>query len=208
MNRPSASESWIYLIRHGETPENASRVVQTPDASLSPRGLEQAERLAQRLVGHEITRIVASHLARASGTAQRLQRATGAPLELEPLLQERNFGDVRGTPYRELGVDLFAPDYAPPGGESWQIFHARVDRAWSSVRELAASAPGNLAVVTHGLVCHSLTRHLAIPEDAQPDLGFANTSLTIIAARPPYAVSLFNCTAHLEPGGGRDGARV
>ena len=183
-------------------------MVQTPDASLSPRGLEQAERLAQRLVGHEITRIVASDLARASGTAQRLQRATGAPLELEPLLQERNFGDVRGTPYRELGVDLFAPDYAPPGGESWQIFHARVDRAWSSVRELAASAPGNLAVVTHGLVCHSLTRHLAIPEDAQPDLGFANTSLTIIAARPPYAVSLFNCTAHLEPGSGRDGARV
>ena len=114
-------------------------MVQTPDASLSPRGLEQAERLAQRLVGHEITRIVASDLARASGTAQRLQRATGAPLELEPLLQERNFGDVRGTPYRELGVDLFAPDYAPPGGESWQIFHARVDRAWSSVRSNRSS---------------------------------------------------------------------
>jgi probable phosphoglycerate mutase len=202
------SETSIYLIRHGETPENAARVVQTPDAALSPRGLDQAERLAQRLAGHAIARILASDLARAAMTAERLHSVSGAPVELEPLLQERNFGDVRGTPYHELDVDLFAPDYAPPGGESWDSFHLRVDRAWSRVRDLAASAPGNLAVVTHGLVCHSLTRHLALPEDAQPDLGFGNTSLTIVAAEPPYAVSLFNCTAHLEPGGGREGARV
>ncbi len=202
------SQTSIYLIRHGETPENASRVVQTPESALSPRGLEQAERLAQRLAGHAIARILASDLARAAMTAQRLHVATGAPLELEPLLQERNFGDLRGTSYHELDVDLFAPDYAPPGGESWEMFHARVDRAWQRVRALAASALGNLAVVTHGLVCHSLTRHLALPEGAQPELGFGNASLTIVAAGPPYAVSLFNCTAHLEPGGGRAGARV
>ncbi len=202
------SQTSIYLIRHGETPENASRVVQTPEAALSPRGLEQAERLAQRLAGHAIARILASDLARAAMTAGRLHAVTGAPVELEPLLQERNFGDVRGTPYHELDIDLFAPDYAPPGGESWETFHARVDRAWERIREVATGTRGILAVVTHGLVCHSLTRHLALPGDAQPDLGFGNTSLTIIAAGPPYAVSLFNCTAHLELGGGRDGARV
>ncbi len=198
----------ILLIRHGETASNAARVVQTPETPLSPRGMEQAERLAQRLVGAGIARILSSDLVRAHMTAERLVAATGADLELDPMLQERNFGDVRGTPYQELDVDLFAPDYAPPGGEAWEIFHARVDRAWTRVREVAAGAPGNLAVVTHGLVCHSLTRHLALPEDAQPELGFGNTSLTIVAAGPPYAVSLFNCTAHLEPGGGRDGARV
>jgi probable phosphoglycerate mutase len=202
------SQRWIYLIRHGETPENASRVVQTPEAALSPRGLEQAERLAQRLGEHEIARIVASDLARAAMTAQRLHAVNGAPLEFDPLLQERNFGDVRGTPYHALGVDLFAPDYAPPGGESWQTFHLRVDRAWRRIGDLAASAEGNLAVVTHGLVCHSLMRHLALPEDAQPDLGFGNTSLTIIAAEPPHTVHLFNCTSHLDPGSRRDGARV
>src|SRR5262245_21507210 len=34
----------IFLIRHGETLGNASRVVQHPDDPLSPRGLAQAER--------------------------------------------------------------------------------------------------------------------------------------------------------------------
>ena len=64
---------------------------------------------------------------------------------------------------------------------------------------VARTTRGHLAVVTHGLVCFSLaTRHLALPRGAEPQLGFANTSLTIAKAAPPHAVTLFNCTAHLE----------
>ena len=55
----------------------------------------------------------------------------GAPLTFDPLLHERNFGDIRGTPYASLGFDMFAPDYAPPNGETWEVFHTRVDRAWA-----------------------------------------------------------------------------
>src|SRR5512144_1482796 len=100
----------IYVIRHGETIGNAARVVQRPDNPLSPLGELQAERLAGRLATAGIARIVASDLARAAGTAERLRQATGAPLEFEPLLHERSFGDIRGTPYSELGFDMFAPD--------------------------------------------------------------------------------------------------
>jgi probable phosphoglycerate mutase len=189
----------IHLIRHAETPGNVARVVQTPDTPLSARGLVQAERLAERLRRAGVTRILASDLTRAALTAQRVQAATGAALEFEPLLQERNFGDIRGTPYAELGVDLFAPDYAPPGGETWEVFHARVDRAWRRVCQLAAGSEGSLAVVTHGLVCVSLAmRHLALPAAARPERGFANTSLTTVEAQRPHRVTLFNCTIHLE----------
>ena len=38
----------------------------------------------------------------------------------------------------QLGLDMFAPDYEPPHGESWPVFHARVDHA---VDGIAASAP-------------------------------------------------------------------
>src|SRR4029450_9009831 len=103
-----------------------------------------------------IARIVASDLARAAATAERLQRATGAPLSFDALLHERSFGDIRGTAYADLGFDMYAPEYAPPGGESWPVFHARVDRAWAMVQAAAASTDGHLAVVTHGLVCRSL----------------------------------------------------
>src|SRR5262249_11534127 len=173
--------SRLFLIRHGETDGNALRIVQHPQVPLSPRGVVQAERLARRLASEPIPRLVARAHARAPATAQHLQRAPGAPLVVEPLLRERNFGDLRGTPYAELGSDMFAPDYAPPNGESWAVFHARVDRAWARVQELAADAGGRLAVVTHGLVCRSLAaRHLVLADGETAPDRWDNTSLTIV----------------------------
>jgi broad specificity phosphatase PhoE len=191
--------SRIFLIRHGETVGNAARIVQRPDSPLSPRGVAQAERLARRLAHERIARIVSSDLARAVTTAEHLRRATGAPLGFEPLLQERSFGDLRGIPYAELGVDMFAPDYAPPSGESWPVFHARVDRAWARVQELAAATSGHLALVTHGLVCRSLAaRHLLLVEDQAMPERWENTSLTIIECPAPWRVRLLNCIVHLD----------
>jgi probable phosphoglycerate mutase len=189
----------IFLIRHGETVGNASRIVQRPDSPLSPRGVAQAERLARRLAGEGVARIVSSDLARAAITAECVRRTTGAPLIFDPLLQERNFGDLRGIAYDDLGLDMFAEGYAPPNGESWPVFHARVDRAWAAVQALAASTAGALAVVTHGLVCRSLAaRHLRLPDGATAPERWENTSLTIVECPEPWPVRLLNCVAHLD----------
>jgi probable phosphoglycerate mutase len=189
----------IFLIRHGETLGNATRVVQRPEIPLSPRGVAQAERLARRLAREGIARIVSSDLTRAVMTAEHLERATGVAVELDPLLQERNFGDVRGTAYADLGFDLFAPEYAPPGGESWEVFHARVDRAWALVQEIARATEGHLAVVTHGLVCRSLAaRHLVLPGGGPVPERWENTAVTIADGPAPWRVRLLNCIAHLD----------
>lgn len=199
----------IYLLRHGETPGNANRVIQTPEVPLSERGREQARRAARRVAAAGIGHILSSDFARASQTAEPLREASGAGLELEPLLQERNFGELRGTPYAELGVDLFAPDLAPPGGESWQSFHARVDGAWQRILEEAARTAGDLAVVTHGLVCLSITTRCAAlsPTETTELAGFANTSVTLIEHMPPHRVVLLDCTEHLTDVD-REGGRV
>jgi broad specificity phosphatase PhoE len=189
----------IFLIRHGETLGNASRTVQLPDNPLSPRGVAQAELLARRLEREGIAAILSSDLARAAATAERLRRTTGAPIRFDPLLHERNFGDIRGTPYADLGFDMFAPDYAPPNGETWEAFHARVDRAWALVQEAAAAADGPLAVVTHGLVCRSLAgRHLILPEGQEAPERWENTALTVIDHPAPWRVRLLNSIAHLD----------
>src|SRR5262245_2674892 len=194
-----ASGMAIYLIRHGETLGNAARVVQRPDNPLSPRGIAQAERLARRLAGEGIARILASDLARAAATAESLRRATGAPLTFDSLLHERSFGDIRGTPYAELTFDPFALDYAPPNGETWDVFHARVDRAWARVQTFAAATAGPLAVVTHGLVCRSLApRHLVLPAGAEVPERWENTSVTFVEGPAPWRVSLLNCIDHLD----------
>jgi 2,3-bisphosphoglycerate-dependent phosphoglycerate mutase len=189
----------IFLIRHGETLGNASRTVQHPDNPLSARGMEQAERLARRLAREGVTAILASDFARAAQTAERLARVLGVAVRHDPLLQERSFGDIRGTPYAELGFDMFAPDYAPPNGETWEVFHARVDRAWAVVQEHAGATDGHLAVVTHGLVCRSLAaRHLVLPDGETVPERWENTALTLIDYPAPWRVRLLNCIAHLD----------
>ena len=73
---------------------------------------------------------MASDYARARVTAELIRDACGVPLAIDPELRERNFGDLRGRAYSELGFDPFAPGYVPPGGESWEDLHRRVDRLW------------------------------------------------------------------------------
>ena len=193
----------ILIVRHGETPSNRARIVQTPETPLSTRGVAQAERLADRLSDQPVIRIVSSDLTRARMTAERIVAQTGAPLHLDPLLQERNFGEIRGTAYADLDVDPMSEGFAPPGGETWQAFHARVDAAWESIRARIPRGDGHLVVVTHGLVCYSLAaRHLALAPEHEPELGFGNTALTIAEDAPPYRVTLFNCVAHLGEAGG------
>ncbi len=197
----------IFLIRHGETDSNRARVVQVPQTPLSARGRAQARRLGARMAGERLARILASDLARADETARAVSAATRLPIESDPLLQERNFGDIRGTAYADLAESPFGPGYAPPGGETWSAFHERVDAAWSRIRAVSAELDGeeHLAVVTHGLVLHSLSvRHLMLPPgvasapDDGPPLSFGNTSVSIVEAAAPWRVSLHGCTAHLE----------
>ena len=201
--------SVIFLIRHGETVGNASRIVQRPDSPLSPRGVMQAERLARRLASEGIAHIASSDLARAASTAERVVAMTGAAVSFDPLLQERHFGDLRGRSYAELDVDIFAPDYAPPNGETWPAFHARVDQAWARLHELAAVIDGSLAVVTHGLVCRSLVgRHLGLAAGTEVPQRWENASVTIVDARAPWRVRLLNCIAHLDGLDSLEGAAV
>lgn len=188
----------IFLIRHGETDGNAARIVQTPDVPLSARGIVQAEQLGRRLAAAGVGAILSSDLRRALMTAERVQTSTGAPIGLDAGLQERNYGDVRGQAYATLGTDILAADYEPPGGKRWEHFHARVDTAWARIIAVAAATDGNLAVVTHGLVCYSLAlRHLRLGPAQQATARWDNASVTIVDAQPPWAVHTLNCTAHL-----------
>jgi probable phosphoglycerate mutase len=190
----------ILLIRHGETAYNAARIAQLPETPLNERGIRQAERLAERLAEFPIGGIVASDYKRAHMTAESIGAVKGLEVTLSPSLRERHFGENRGKPYRKLGFDMFAPDYHPPGGESWEQFHQRVTEAWSEVRVLAEETEGYLAVVTHALVCRSLvSNHFELADDLEPEVPrWANTALTIVERRPTWRVSLLACAAHLH----------
>lgn len=185
----------LYLIRHGETDDNARRVLQMPDAPLSERGLAQARRLGARLAAEGIRHILASDYVRAAMTAEAISATTGVVVEPEPLLQERNFGELRGRAYADLESDPFAPGYEPPGGESWERFHERTDLAFAAVERYAQRASGHVAVVTHGLVLRGfVARNLGA---AEVPAAWANTSLTVVEG-PPWSIRVLNCALHLD----------
>lgn len=189
----------ILLVRHGETAGNVSRILQRPEIPLNERGILQAEQLARRLSDHGFAHIISSDLLRARMTAAPLAVRTGIRIEESPLLQERNFGDLRGTPYAELTEDPFGADFLPPNGEDWPAFYARVANAFNFILSRRRSAKGPLVVVTHGLVCRALVMHHALlPKGTAAPERFNNTSVTILGKDAPHAVSLINCTRHLQ----------
>jgi len=197
----------ILLVRHGETDGNAARILQRADVPLNERGMRQAELLTRRLAAHGFVRILCSDLLRARMTAAPLAARSGIAVEESPLLQERNFGDLRGLPYAELAENPFAPGFAPPNGEDWPTFHARVADAFAFIVSRRRGANGTLVVVTHGLVCRALVeRHARLPEGVVVPERFDNTGITVLHEDAPHRVSLLNCTRHLGLETDGDGA--
>jgi len=207
----------ILLIRHGETPGNRDRIIQFPDTPLSDRGLEQAARLGDRLASEPIGEIWVSDHTRAQQTAAAVERTTGAPLEVLDDLGERSLGDLRGTRYSDLGFDPFVPGYQPPGGETWEVFNDRVDRAWERIERhwlehfADRAETSHFAIVTHGLVLRSLFERRLLSDSEldthgndQRQVSIANTAISFIeptrlaSGSLEHRVELLACIAHLD----------
>ena len=207
----------ILLIRHGETLGNRNRIIQVAETPLSDRGLEQAGRLGQRLSSAPIKEIWTSHLSRARMTADAVERTTGASLREVPDLEERNLGALRGTAYADLDFNPFMPGDAPPEGETWEVFPARVDRTWEKIERhwvdqfSKASPDEHFAVVSHGLFLRVLIERILLsPEQLEThgnengEIVIANTALTVVAPGAPgeatseHRVELIACIAHLD----------
>ena len=162
----SAQATRILAIRHGETLWNVdSRIQGHLDIGLNDTGRWQAERLGLALKDEPIAAIYASDLSRAHDTALAVSRHTGVPVQAEPGLRERSFGEFEGRTFAEIETELPAqaqrwrqrdPTFIPAGGESLLMLEARV---LSVAARLAAQHPGEqIALFAHGGVMDILYR--------------------------------------------------
>ncbi len=70
---------------------------------------------------------------------------------------------------------------------------------WDRLAPRAIGLAGDLVLVTHGLVCHSLVSRRADLAGATLVPGqFGNTSVTILDAAPPWRVQQLGSIAHLD----------
>jgi broad specificity phosphatase PhoE len=147
----------IYMARHGETDDNARRVVQGwLDTPLNERGREQAHELAARVADLGIASIWTSQLVRAAETAQIVGDALGIAPRVDDRFAESRRGSWEGRSLDEIEQsepEAWAawksggPDFRfPGGGESLAEHQARVLAAVDAVR----SGPEPALIVAHG----------------------------------------------------------
>mmetsp|Transcript_78752 Transcript_78752/g.163816 ORF Transcript_78752/g.163816 Transcript_78752/m.163816 type:complete len:240 (-) Transcript_78752:139-858(-) len=211
----------VILVRHGESEGNSSGRLQLPSEQLSSNGLSQASRLGDWFKASEsrgdfrVKTVVTSDYERTLQTTAGLMGGLdpeAVEVKREPLFQERNFGDLRGQFYKDVCAqfgDLFAPDFDPPGGESWEVFRRRVELAWSVLTDEAQQLPPRqegepepaLVIVTHGLVLRVISDTFLFPGGQV--VNFRNTAMAKIRLLPQesnmeVSIETFNVTPHLD----------
>jgi probable phosphoglycerate mutase len=141
---PEPPFSFLF-IRHGETAPNRDRVRcgGDHDVPLTEEGCAHVSRMGEILgrKNYDIGVIVTSDLLRTRQTAQILNEQLGKlPLHIEPLLNERNLGEWNGMSIAET-EPLLRAHITPPGGESEEAYHERIERAFSRVRKFLPQHP-------------------------------------------------------------------
>ncbi|TJY44601.1 histidine phosphatase family protein [Cohnella pontilimi] len=188
----------IGWIRHGITAWNRLGKIQgVTDIPLSPEGIDQARKLADRLLrdGEEWNGVYCSDLTRAYQTAEIIANRLGIPLRPEPRLRERSFGAAEGTTEAER-LARWGTDWRRlvPDQETDEQVRAR---GHEFVKDLMLRHPGEAwLVVTHGSF---LARMLQSMCRDLKDSHLSNVSLSILERREQGWVPLLhNCTAHLD----------
>lgn len=201
----------ILLVRHGES---AAFVEGEPFALVDghadpplrdPEGLEQAERVGERLAREDLAAIYVTPLQRTSQTAAPLARRLGLEPRVEPELREVHLGEWENGGLRRhtreghpLAVQVLAEQRwdVIPGAEPTEAFDARVRRG---IERIASAHPdATVVAVVHGGV---IGRVLATATGSR-GLVFAgadNGSISeIVVSGDAWIVRRFNDTAHLE----------
>jgi probable phosphoglycerate mutase len=136
----------IFLVRHGETVDNARQIMQgQTQGELNEMGFKQAHEVAARLSSEAIDAVVASDLHRAIQTAEIIAKPHGLSVETTPLLRERDWGGFTGR---------FIPDLR---GEVWpddiESEEALLQRAHDFLQIMTATYDGKRVVaVGHGII--------------------------------------------------------
>jgi len=179
----------LYLIRHGDCFEASLQYFceekQTMNPPLTPKGIEQAHLLANRLRDVEFDKIYASDLDRATHTANILRASVNAEVVRSKRLREIDMGEICKKSWDAFPA-LYAEwirheeDIPYPNGENgadvWRRCKQELD-------EMIALGYQRIAIVCHGGTIRSIICGiLDIPQQKRFYLGapLENCSISIV----------------------------
>ena len=200
----------IYLVRHGESETNVSRLLshRRADLPLTELGLRQARLVAGRIAQLRPVHIFSSPLRRARQTDDCIAEVTCAPITEVDALREIDYGvmDGRGddearTITREVYRRWKDGEWGArfPGGESLRELCDRLTGVLTEVMEIFPR--DDVAVVAHGgLFWFVVPRLCTVPGDRPTEL--LNTSMTVLRHHErAVSCELWGCVVHLDGDG-------
>jgi broad specificity phosphatase PhoE len=209
----SSTEKPVYtfvFLRHGESVGNAeSRWQGQSDYELTEKGRAQARLLAQRwkLEGMKFASIISSPLMRAKETAEIIASALDLSVEFNPILLERNVGEMEGLTAEEVRK-VPQPPYITPydsiggrGEGDWALFL----RAGQALHDLLHKPAGCYLIVSHGGLLNQIMHAIVgIAPHVDPSgvrFRFENTAFARVAYFPHqhrWAIDAVNDHTHLK----------
>ena len=138
----------LYLVRHGETFDNAAKILQGQvPGELNQTGISQAEAVRDKMKDEDIDAFVSSDLRRSIQTCEIIAEPHHKDVETTELLRERDWGSMTGKFIPGLPKD---PNDWPKDVET--IAHLKA-RAKNFLAWIKITYPGKTVLaVGHGIV--------------------------------------------------------
>lgn len=173
----------LYLVRHGETEENAANILQgNLPGHLNEKGKAQAHETAQTLTGIPFDKMYCSDLKRCVDTAAIINEYLSLPIEYTPLLRERDWGPLTG---QKIKCAIAMIDEQAESVES--IFA----RAKTFLMEMTKEEGHTILIVSHGLFCRVI-QGACLGKTIREIPRMENAEVRHITLTPPYSFTSEN----------------
>jgi len=172
----------IFLIRHGETDFDINESL-----VLTEKGLDQAKKLAKRLLGLEINILYHSDLKRAIQTTEEIKK-------IRPSLKTVETKDLQEI-YRKI---IGGPSKENSGPNRFNEDSQRAEKAWKKLIEIEHK---NIAVVCHGnLIRFFIAKALNADPRNFYNLEISHTSISALFLDKDSNLKILNVndTSHLS----------
>lgn len=161
----------VYLVRHGESVDNAQPVFQSTDTPLSRKGTEQAKACVARFQNKPFETLIASPIPRAAQTASYFN----VPIEYSDLFIERVKPlEIEGKSWtdepanqlwRQWEESLYTPGMRASNSENFDDITKRAQQALLFLQERPEQI---ITVVTHGYFLRTMVALIVCGESIDP----------------------------------------
>ena len=136
----------LYLVRHGETVDNANQIMQgQTQGELNENGIRQAQELSEVWKDRPIDVVIASDLKRSIDTARIIAEPHGLEVMTTPLLRERDWGGFTGRFIPDLKNEVWPDDI--------ETLENLLSRAGEFIAYVKETFPGKkVLAVGHGII--------------------------------------------------------